>query len=47
MQMNLGCFFDQLVGVKDPDIEGFVDVLFTIWLRALYAPRELVSATST
>lgn len=43
MLMNLGCFFDQLVGVADPDIDGLVDVLFTIWLRTLYAPADLVT----
>jgi AcrR family transcriptional regulator len=34
--MNRACFFDQLVGRPDADLDGLVDVLHQIWTRALY-----------
>jgi len=36
--MNRACFFDQLVGKPDADVDRLVDVLYEIWTRALYAP---------
>jgi TetR/AcrR family transcriptional regulator, ethionamide resistance regulator len=40
--MNLAAFFERLVGTPDADVEGVVDVLHTVWLRAFYgeAPGE-------
>ncbi|HET9012729.1 MAG TPA: hypothetical protein VFN38_12980, partial [Gemmatimonadaceae bacterium] len=39
--MNRTCFFEQIVGKPDADVDALVDVLHTIWTRALYgAPRD-------
>jgi AcrR family transcriptional regulator len=35
--MNLQYFFDTLVGVEDPDVEGAAETLLVVWSRALYA----------
>lgn len=44
MAMNLACFFEQLVGKLDPDVDGTAEVLFTVWQRTLYAdPASLPS----
>jgi AcrR family transcriptional regulator len=40
ISMNLRCFFDQLVDQPDPDIDGLVDTLLTIWVRTLTGERE-------
>lgn len=34
--MNLGCFFEQLIGVPDTDPEPLVDTLVEIWIRTIY-----------
>ena len=34
--MNLGCFFDQLIGNPSPDPESLVDLLVGIWARTVY-----------
>ena len=34
--MNLGCFFDQLIGQPDADAEKLVDTLVEIWWRTIY-----------
>jgi hypothetical protein len=34
--MNRACFFEQLVGKPDADLDGLVDVLHKVWTRALY-----------
>jgi AcrR family transcriptional regulator len=34
--MNRACFFGQLVGRPDADVDALVDVLHRIWIRALY-----------
>ena len=34
--MNRACFFNQLVGRPEADVDALVDVLHTIWMRALY-----------
>jgi AcrR family transcriptional regulator len=34
--MNRACFFDQLVGNPDADLDGLVDTLHAIWMRTLY-----------
>jgi AcrR family transcriptional regulator len=34
--MNRACFFQELVGRPDADVEGVVDTLHRIWMRALY-----------
>jgi hypothetical protein len=31
--MNLFCFFDQVVGNPDADVEAIAETLFTIWAR--------------
>ena len=36
--MNRACFFQQLVGKPDVDIDALVDVLHRVWIRTLYAP---------
>lgn len=36
MAMNLACFFDQLAGRPEADVEGLVSVLHRIWTRVLY-----------
>ena len=35
--MNLGCFFDQLIGKPDADPEKLVDVLIEVWTRTIYS----------
>jgi AcrR family transcriptional regulator len=35
--MNLQYFFDELVGVEDPDVEGVAETMLVLWTRALYA----------
>jgi AcrR family transcriptional regulator len=35
--MNRACFFQELVGKPDADLEALVDTLHRIWVRALYA----------
>ena len=35
--MNLQYFFDELVGVEDPDVEGAAETMLVLWTRALYA----------
>jgi TetR/AcrR family transcriptional regulator, ethionamide resistance regulator len=35
--MNRACFFQQLVGKPDADVDALVDVLHRIWIRTLYA----------
>jgi AcrR family transcriptional regulator len=35
--MNRACFFQELVGKPDADVDRLVDVLYEIWTRALYA----------
>ena len=38
--MNLQFFFDTLVGVADPDVDGAATTLLALWTRALFgAPR--------
>ena len=37
--MNRACFFQELVGKPDADVDGLVDVLYAIWTRALYGVR--------
>ena len=39
--MNRACFFQELVGKPDADVDRLVDVLYEIWSRALYAPPGL------
>ena len=34
--MNRACFFEQLVGKPDADLDSLVEVLHRIWTRALY-----------
>jgi hypothetical protein len=34
--MNRACFFQELVGRPDADVDGLVDTLHRIWIRALY-----------
>jgi AcrR family transcriptional regulator len=34
--MNRACFFNQIVGKPDADLDGLVDVLNQIWTRVLY-----------
>jgi AcrR family transcriptional regulator len=34
--MNRACFFQELVGRPDADVDALVDVLYTIWRRALW-----------
>ena len=34
--MNLGCFFEQLIGRPDADPEPLVDLLAEIWTRTIY-----------
>ena len=34
--MNLGCFFEQLIGRPDADPEPLVDVLVEVWVRTIY-----------
>jgi AcrR family transcriptional regulator len=34
--MNRACFFRELVGRPDADVDAIVDVLHAIWVRALY-----------
>ena len=43
MSMNLRCFFEQLAGKPDPDVEGLVDTLHRIWFRTFYGldPRRM------
>ena len=36
--MNLGCFFEQLIGKPSADPEPLVDTLVEIWVRTIYAP---------
>ena len=36
--MNLGCFFEQLIGKPSADPEPLVDTLVEIWGRTIYAP---------
>jgi AcrR family transcriptional regulator len=36
--MNRACFFQELVGKPDADVDRLVDVLYEIWTRALYGP---------
>jgi hypothetical protein len=36
--MNLGCFFEQLIGRPGADVEGLVDILVEVWVRTIYAP---------
>lgn len=35
--MNRACFFEELAGKPDADVDRLVDVLYEIWMRALYA----------
>ena len=39
--MNLYCFFDQVVGHPDADLERVVDTLHTVWVRVLLPERAL------
>jgi AcrR family transcriptional regulator len=34
--MNRACFFDQLVGRPEADIDAIVDALYAVWMRTLY-----------
>jgi AcrR family transcriptional regulator len=34
--MNLGCFFEQLIGQPSPDPRPLVDTLVEIWVRTIY-----------
>jgi hypothetical protein len=34
--MNRACFFQELVGRPDADVDALVDVLHRIWMRSLY-----------
>ncbi len=34
--MNLGCFFDQLIGKPDADPEALVETLVEVWGRTIY-----------
>jgi AcrR family transcriptional regulator len=34
--MNLGCFFEQLIGNSRPDAKRLVDTLVEVWVRTLY-----------
>ena len=36
--MNLGCFFEQLIGKPDADPEPLLDSLIEIWGRTIYGP---------
>jgi TetR/AcrR family transcriptional regulator, ethionamide resistance regulator len=36
--MNLGCFFEQIIGQPGADVEGLVDILVEVWVRTIYAP---------
>jgi TetR/AcrR family transcriptional regulator, ethionamide resistance regulator len=38
--MNRACFFQELVGKPGADVEGLVDVLHNIWMRALYGASD-------
>ena len=37
--MNLGCFFEQLIGKPSADPEPLVETLVEIWGRTIYGPR--------
>jgi AcrR family transcriptional regulator len=37
--MNRACFFEQLVGKPNPDVEGVTRTLQSIWMRTLYGPE--------
>lgn len=37
--MNLGCFFDQLIGNPSADPEPLVDTLAEVWTRTIYGGR--------
>ena len=36
--MNLGCFFEQLIGVPSADPAPLVDTLVEVWTRTIYGP---------
>jgi TetR/AcrR family transcriptional regulator, ethionamide resistance regulator len=36
--MNLGCFFDQLIGNPRADAEQLVEALVEVWTRTIYGP---------
>jgi AcrR family transcriptional regulator len=38
--MNLGCFFDQLIGKPGADPEPLVDTLVEIWVRAVFGAAD-------
>jgi AcrR family transcriptional regulator len=38
--MNLGCFFEQLIGRPGADPEPLVEVLVEVWTRTIYAPPQ-------
>ncbi len=38
--MNLGCFFEQLIGRPDADVEALVDVLAEVWARTIYGSPD-------
>jgi TetR/AcrR family transcriptional regulator, ethionamide resistance regulator len=38
--MNLGCFFDQLIGKPGADPEPLVDTLVEIWVRAVFGTAD-------
>jgi AcrR family transcriptional regulator len=44
--MNRACFFEQLVGKPDADVDALVDVLHAIWMRALYVGAPPAGTTS-
>ena len=37
--MNRACFFQELVGKPDADVDAVVDALYTIWMRVMYGGR--------
>lgn len=42
--MNLATFFEQVVGVPEPDVDSTVEMLLAVWVRTLYlAPPDEVS----
>jgi AcrR family transcriptional regulator len=34
--MNLGCFFEQLIGNPQADVDGLLDTLAEVWVRTIY-----------
>ena len=42
--MNLTAFFEQLIDEKDPDVDGLVDILHTVWVRVFFAGTDAEAA---